>query len=56
MLRVAVVVEMKDGKLYQVALTEQHESWVLSMLMQLHGGSVKLLKEPIEGIKLTDEN
>lgn len=52
MLRVTVVVEMKDG----VALTEQHESWVLAMLMQLHGGSIKLLKEPIEGIKLTDEN
>jgi hypothetical protein len=48
-----IIIQADNDLVYQVALTKDQEEWVLSLLTQLHNGSIKLIEEPIEGVKIT---
>jgi hypothetical protein len=47
-----ILIQADDDKVYQVALTRNHEPYVLDLLAQLHNGKIKLLEQPLEGIRL----
>lgn len=49
---IGILIQADDDLVYQVALTKNQEQWVLSLLTQLHNGSIKLLEEPLEGVKI----
>lgn len=49
----SILVLAEDDLVYQVALTKDHISYVLDLLAQLHNGKVRLLEEPLEGVKIT---
>ena len=46
--RLAVFVETKKGKLYQVALDEEQRGAVSYLLLQLHQGRIKVLDKQFE--------
>lgn len=48
-----IIIQADDNQVYQVALTKDQEEWVLSLLTQLHNGKVKLLEQPLEGVRIT---
>ena len=48
----SILIQVDDGIVYQVALEKQHESCVLDLLVQLHGGRVKIFEKPIESIDI----
>lgn len=47
-----ILIQAEDNKVYQVALIKNHESYVLDLLAQLHNGKVRLLEQPLEGVRL----
>jgi len=49
---IGIIIQADDDQVYQVALTKDQEQWVLSLLTQLHNGKIKLIEEPLEGVKI----
>ncbi len=49
----SILIQADDGLVYQVALAKDHEAYVLDLLAQLHGGTVRCLEQPLEGVKIT---
>lgn len=47
-----ILIQADDDQVYQVALAKDHEAYVLNLLAQLHNGKVRLLEQPLEGIKI----
>ena len=47
-----ILIQAEDDKVYQVALAKDHEAYVLDLLSQLHNGKIKLLEQPLEGVKM----
>jgi hypothetical protein len=48
----SILIKADDNQVYQVALAKDHESYVLDLLAQLHNGKVRLLEQPLEGVRL----
>lgn len=48
---ITVFAEM-DGKTHQIVLTERERKFVGMTIREMHNGSVKVSKEPIEGLVL----
>jgi len=48
--RLMVAVENKSGGFWQVALSDEEQQYVINLISQLHGGTVKILnnKLPLE--------
>jgi len=51
--KLAVLIQADNDKIYQVALTKDQQDWVLSLLIQLHNGTVRCLEQELEGVTLT---
>lgn len=49
----AILIQADNDIVYQVALTKDHELYVLDLLSQLHGGRVKIFEKPVESVVLT---
>ena len=49
---IGILVQADDDLVYQVALAKDHEAYVLDLLAQLHNGKVRLLEQPLEGVRL----
>lgn len=49
----SILIQVDDDQVYQVALAKDHEAYVLDLLLQLHNGKIKLLEQPLEGVKIT---
>lgn len=48
----AILIQADNDMVYQVALAKDHELYVLDLLSQLHNGTIKLVEEPLEGVRL----
>ena len=40
--RIFVAVENKSGGMYQVPLSMDHQAYVIDLIVQLHGGTIKV--------------
>lgn len=47
-----ILIQADDNQVYQVALTKDHEAYVLDLLVQLHNGRVKVFEKPVESIDI----
>jgi hypothetical protein len=47
MTKIAVMVELSNGKVYQVATTKSENLIISNMLQSLHDGAMKVLPEPL---------
>lgn len=45
--RAIVIIENKKGDLYQVAMTGEQQQAVMALLVQLHAGGIKVLREKL---------
>ena len=51
--KLIVVIECGDGKCRQILLGEEEAIAIMSLIGQLHKGSVRVLEEPIESIAIS---
>jgi hypothetical protein len=52
----AVIIETDNGAIHQVLLTKSEGSAILSLIRQLHQGTVKISNEKLEGIIFEFQN
>lgn len=53
--KLVVLGQIKNGKVFQVALTEQQAESVADYISFLHGGTIKAWKKNLDGVEISED-